>query len=320
MIISRLITTEGVTENINVSDWPSMLANKAGFLWIDIRKASPEELRTIGDQFGFHDVCIESCMHPYSRPTLHQFADHICLNMTLIQETDNEIIPEELHVFAGEGYLVTVIEEEQSETLNVLLKDYMDDLSLAERGSLYATYLVAEALVDSYVPFVEDLDDNVDKLEDKMLESADKSMLQQLFQLKGRLFDLRRLLAPQRDIFTGLARRRLPFTHEALEVYFNDLYSRMVYLFDVMDMNREVLSNSLDIYLSATSNRLNEILKVLTVAATVLMTLGFITGFFGMNFVSLPWLSSPNAFRNTVVAMIGITVSMLYMFKRKGWL
>jgi len=319
MVNSNLVTTQGL-QGVGLADWRHKLGRQPGFLWVDIRNVESRELRAVAEQFGFHDVCVESCVDPYSRPTLHQFRDHICVNLTLIrQPSDMEIVPEELHVFVGDRFLVTVTRGEQSDALDALAQTYREDLELAERGSLYALYLVAQLLVDSYMPLVERLDEEVDALEGRMLESADKVTMQRQFLLKRRLFDLRRYLGPQRDVFTELARRQFAFAHNSTEVYFNDLYSRMIYLFEVMDTIREVLSNTLDIYLSATSNRLNEVMKVLTVAATILMTLALITGFYGMNFKWLPWLDSPNAFRNMLGFMLGVTVLMFYLFRRKRW-
>jgi magnesium transporter len=314
----RLVTSDGLREIPDLDQWDRDSGH--GFLWIDVRLAKPSEVQDLADRFGFHDVCVEACLNPYSRPILHQFQSYLCINLTLIHEPGEGITPDELHVFVGKDFIVTVILGDKGNAPDALLKEYSEDPGLAERGTLYAMYLVAEALVDSYMPLVEQLDESVDDLEHRMLQNPDKAAVQELFRLKRRLYDLRRMLGPQRDVFTELARRRLGFAQQTQEVFFNDLYSRMIYLFDIMDTTREALSNAMDIYLSATSNRLNEIMKVLTVASTILMTLSFITGFYGMNFVFLPWLHSPNAFRNVSATMAVVTGFMLYLFRRRGWL
>ena len=321
MITPKLVTVHGLSEDVTLDNWQEKLRDVEGFLWIDVRQVNQDDIKSLAERFGFHEVCVESCLNPYTRPTLHQFKDHICLNLTTIGESsDGQIDPEELHIFTGERYLVTVISERKNDALNALSKEYLEDPELADRGTLYAMYLIAQALVDSYMPLVERLDESVDHLETEMLEQADKPAMQRLFVLKRQLYDLRRLLGPQRDVFTELARRQFSFAKTSQDVYFNDLYSRMIYLFDIMDTIREAQSNALDIYLSATSNRLNEIMKVLTVAAIILMTLSFYTGFYGMNFRWLPWLNSPNAFRNMIGLMLATVGFMLYMFRRKKWM
>lgn len=184
---------------------------------------------------------------------------------------------------------------------------------------MYAVYLLAEDLVETYYPVVDKLDDDADKLENVMLDRGDKAALKHNLALKRRGFELRKLLGPQRDILNDLSRRDFPFIEGENQVYFQDVYNRMIRLFDILDTVREILSGNLDIYLSTVSNRLNEVMKVLTVFSAILMMLSLITGFYGMNFTHIPWLHSPNAFRNILISMAAITVGLLLWFRRKGW-
>lgn len=185
---------------------------------------------------------------------------------------------------------------------------------------MYAVYLLSEDLVETYYPIVDKLDNDAYGLENTMLDRADKASLARNFDLKRRGYELRKLLGPQRDILNDLSRRDFPFIEGENKVYFQDVYNRMIRLFDILDTVREILSGNLDIYLSTVSNRLNEVMKVLTVWSIVLMTLSFITGFYGMNFVHLPWLRAPHAFRNVLVGMALVTAGMLWMFRRKKFL
>ena len=184
---------------------------------------------------------------------------------------------------------------------------------------MYALYLLSEDLVETYYPLVDKLDDDADKIEDILLDRVDKASLRRNFALKSKVFELRKLLGPQRDIFNDLARRDFGFIDTRSQVYFQDIYNRMIRLFDILDTVREILSGNLEIYLSTVSNRLNEIMKVLTVFATILGLGTLVTGFYGMNFRHMPGLESPHAFRNVLIFIVAISVTMLFWFRRKKW-
>jgi len=323
VVKTYLFTSHGVGEDVGLDDRQSLAEDECRLLWIDVRSASADEVHDLARRFGLHPVTVRSCLDRYHRPHLYEFADYFYVNLTVVRRSkrlDHGLKASELHVFAGSDFIITISPEEQAEAVDKALAIYRDGPAVCARGPMYAVYLLTEDLVESYFPIVESLDDEADKLENSMLEKADKKCLRKLFALKRRGFELRKLLGPQRDILTELARRDFPFIKGENRVYFQDVYNRMIRIFDMMDTIREILSGNLDIYLSNVSNRLNEVMKVLTVVATVLMTLSFITGFYGMNFKHLPWLDSPNAFRNTCLFMAALTAAMLWWFKRKGWL
>lgn len=322
MIKAYLFTAQGTQEDVSLDDWRSLVKGKGRLLWVDARSVDKAEMDELAAKFGLHSVEADSVLDAYRRPHLYQFQDHFYINLTLLKKSKrngHDIKPSELHVFAGNNFIITVTKEEKCEAVEAALAEFEESPGLCERGSVYAVYLLAEDLVETYYPIVEKLDDEADKIESQMLDKADKESVKKLFDLKRRGFELRKLLGPQRDIFNELNRRDFPFVQGEDQVYFQDVYSRMVRLFDMLDTIREILSGSLDIYLSTVSNRLNEVMKVLTVFSIILMMLSFVTGFYGMNFVHLPWLKSPNAFRNASLVMGAITVGMLLWFRRKGW-
>ncbi|MCE5198836.1 magnesium transporter CorA family protein, partial [bacterium] len=272
-------------------------------------------------KFGLHSLAVESYLDGYRRPHLYEFSDHFYVNMTLLSNGRNHHMkPSELHLFAGGKFVISVTRESKCDAVDNAIKEYQSTPGVCSRGPMYAVYLITEDLIESYYPVVEKLDNEADELESTMLENASKESLNKLFALKRQGFDLRKLLGPQRDIFSELSRRDFPFMQGENQIYFQDLYSRMIRIFDMMDTIREILSGNLDIYLSTVSNRLNEVMKVLTVAATILGMLTFVTGFYGMNFTHLPWLHAPNAFRNVIFFLIGTSGVMLWIFKRKGWI
>lgn len=322
MIKTYLFSKSAVKQDVALDDWKSLTKGDCRLLWVDVRSLTKEDMDKLSGLFGLHSLALESVMDGYRRPHLFQFEDHFYVNMTMIRQTRSShgIKPLELHLVVGEKFVITAVKDTECDAVDRALQEYLDTPSLCDQGPMHAVYLLTEDLVETYYPVIEKLDDDADKLEDIMLEKADRASLKHNIDLKRRGFELRRLLGPQRDVLNELARRDFPFIQGENQVYFQDVYSRMIRLFDMLDTIREILSGNLDIYLSTVSNRLNEVMKVLTVFATILMMLSFITGFFGMNFIHLPWLRSPNAFRNSSIAMGLLTAGMLWWFHRKRWL
>lgn len=322
MIKTYLFKGSEVIQGVPLDDWKSLVREDCSLLWVDVRSLTPADISRLEPLFGLHRVALESVADGYRRPHLFQFEDHFYVNMTMIKSGRQgpAITPLELHLFAGERFVVTATTEDVCEAVDKALQEYIDTPGLSPKGPMYAVYLLAEDLVETYYPVIEELDDDADELEDAMLASADKQSLKRNFDLKRAAFELRRLLGPQRDVLNDLSRRDFPFIASEDHVYFQDVYNRMTRLFDMLDTIREILSGNLDIYLTTVSNRLNEVMKVLTVFATILMMLSFITGFYGMNFTHIPWMRSPNAFRNILIAMGLVTAGMLVWFRRKRYL
>jgi len=322
MIKTYLFTQTQTTRDVPVEDWRELTQGDGSLLWVDARSVTEDELNLLAHCFGLHPIALESVSDRYRRPHLYEFADHFYVNMTTVKSArgSHAIKPQELHLFAGGKFIITAVNDESNDAADKAIEQYLETPGLCAKGSMYAVYLLAEYLVESYYPVVDKLDDDADKLEDAMLDRADTAALKRNFDLKHRGFELRKLLGPQRDVLNDLARRDFAFVEGENQVYFQDIYNRMIRLFDVLDTVREVLSGNLDIYLSTVSNRLNEVMKVLTVFATILMTLSLITGFYGMNFTHIPGLRSPSAFRGILIGMGAITAGMLLWFRRKGWL
>ena len=321
MIKTYLFSEHETTEDVSLDNWQSLVEVESSLLWVDVRSVTQDDMDLLSKAFGLHTLALESVLDGYRRPHLIQFPNHFYVNMTMLKSTraDHGIKPVELHLFVGGKFVITAVKDEHSDAVDNALEEYMNAPNLCARGPMYAVYLLAEDLVETYYPVVDKLDDDADKLEDIMLERGDRVALKHNLALKRRGFELRKLLGPQRDILNDLSRRDFPFIEGENQVYFQDVYNRMIRLFDILDTVREILSGNLDIYLSTVSNKLNEVMKVLTVFATILMTLSLITGFYGMNFSHIPWLRSPNAFRNILIAMGAITGGLLLWFHRKGW-
>jgi magnesium transporter len=315
------ITKDGVKKTDSIVEAKQLAKDKGGLVWIDMHSFSQAEVQQVAKEFSLHRVSIKSMTDPYTRPHLTEFADHFHINFTLVELSKGmDVKPHEFHVFLGHDFIITATHNGGRKMVESVLDQYRETPTLAERGSYFALYLVVEALTDTYFPVAEKLDDEVDCLEDEMLASVDETSLQRLLFLKRQLFELRRFLGPQRDVYNELARRDFPYVQENYQLYFQDIYNRMIRVFDTMDTTRDVLTGAFDIYQSTVANRLNDIMKVLTVLATILGVLTLITGFFGMNFKHFPGLDATEAIPWLVAIMGAIVVGMLLLFRRMKWL
>ncbi len=320
MIKTYLFTKQDTREDVSLEDWKSLAKDEGAMIWVDVRSVKKDELDQLAGLFGLHPIALDSCLDGYRRPHLFEFGDHLYVNLTVIASGGhNGLHPSELNLFAGEKFIITVSKQGKSEAVDRALSEFKAEPKLCERGTIYAVYLLTEDLVETYFPVVEKLDDAADQLETEMLDGADQKSLKRQLELKRKVFELRKILGPQRDILNELSRRDFPFMQGENTVYFQDIYNRMIRLFDMLDTIREILSGSLDIYLSSVSNRLNEVMKVLTGVATILVILSVVTGFFGMN-VPIPGQNSPWAWVGITGGMAAIVGYLGWYLHRKGWL
>lgn len=320
MLTVNLITSEGVEEKAHLAGALELAQAKNGILWVDLRAYTDEEIALISKPFNLHQIESESLKETYTRPHLYEYKDHFHANFTYIDTEEDELQPKEFHIFLAQNYIITAGTNGCCHLVDQAIRLYCDMPELVEKGSYYALYLVVDLLTDTYIHSADELDDQVDNIEDQMTDNADRSTLQQLFQIKRKLFNFRRYMAPQRDVFNELARGTFKFIANLHEPYFQDVYNRMSQVFDIIDTSRDILSGTLDLYQSSVSNRLNDIMKILTVFAVILGIFSLITGYFGMNLANFPKLSVWTLAGWSLFILAAVTAALLYWFKKKGWL
>ena len=221
----------------------------------------------------------------------------------------------------GAHYLITV-HQEPSTQLKELAERVHKSPELTHGKPAFLTYLAIDALVDATFPVLENLDDEVDKLEDEITEKATQDSLQRIYHLKHSVTELRRFLGAQRDVFQALITHGIHLQQADMTLYYRDVYDHIVRQYETADSLRDLLTSAMDVYLSTVSNRLNQTTKALTVIASLFLPLSFLTGFFGMNFsyltgvLELPYWT----FWIGVATMVGATLIQLYLFRRRGWL
>jgi magnesium transporter len=289
--------------------------------WIDLTAPSDADLTLLGKTFGFHPLALEDCAHADQRPKAEEYGEYMFI-VSQGFECPNAVLNDmrwfELHVFLGKNYLVSV-HDNAIPAVEQLWKRITGDAALMKKGVDFLYYLICDRMVDDNFPIIDYIADELEQIEDQVLENAEKSTLNRIFALKGQLVLMRKILSPQRDVMAGLSRRgddeRI---NERTAFYFRDVHDHLARIVESIEGNRDLLGNALEAYMSAQSQRTNEIMKALAILSAVFMPLTFITGFFGQNFEHLPFGS--DALMYTMIASCFLLPGVLLIwFKKRRW-
>ena len=295
------------------------LWNDEQFFWLDLHGVHAEELQLVGEVFGFHPLAIEDAVNFGQRPKADEYDHFIFLVVYGAAPDADDLV--EVHCFFSEHFLVTVRKDECPAFTST--QERIARRPPERVHSVTYLYLIADSLVDSFFPLLMDFDDRIDELEESIFHRPDDRQLQQIFAMKRRLVNLRRVVAPQRDLFTSVVSGviEIPGMTEAAEHYFRDVYDHLIRLTDTIDSYRDLLSSAMDVYLSTVSNRLNGVTKQLAAVATIFLPLTFITGFYGQNF---GWMvRHVGGLTSFIVLGIGAQLmafaALIVFFKKRGW-
>jgi magnesium transporter len=290
-----------------------------GFFWLDLDKPDSDDFEILTDVFKFHQLAVEDSENFDQRAKLDDYDDFVFIVVYGAAPDADRLV--EVHCFYSERCLVTV-HRDDCPAFAEIRERYEKRKAPIERPSLLL-YRLIDGLVDSFFPILAEFDDRIDELEDAIFVRANDEQLQEIFQMKRLLVGLRKAVSPQRDTFARLSGGigELPgFTPED-ERYFRDIYDHLIRISDLIDSYRDLLTGAMDVYLSTVSNRLNAVMKQLTVIATIFLPLSWITGFFGQNF---GWMVGHIGRWETFFGLgIGTEViamaALLYYFRRKSW-
>jgi magnesium transporter len=262
------------------------LTARSEFFWLDVVDASDDELRGLAERFGWHPLTLEDTLHFGQRPKLDRYEEQLLL-VFYGAEMDADETPRliEVHLLISGDWVVT-IRRERCDALDALRARVREQ---PEREEQLAVYRILDALTDTFFPVLSSFDDAIDELEDAIVRSPDDAQLQRLFHLKRGLVTLRRIVTPQRDLAARTIEdiADLPGLEPAARDWFRDVYDHLIRVSDMVDSYRDLLTSAMDVYLSTVSNRLNTVMKQLTIVATIFLPITALTGFFGQNFA---WL------------------------------
>ena len=292
------------------------------FFWLDLCAPSHQDLSKLEEIFGFHPLALEDTEEFGQRPKLDDYGDYIFLVFygCLPSDARDQNPLQETHLFISGQYLVTI----HKEPLPALEEQRMALAGRVLHSEQFVLYRVLDSLTDSFFPRLSEMDDEIDELESAVLANPTDLQLQRLFSLKRQLVAMRKVVSPQRDLFARSIDQiaALPGLELDERDYFRDIYDHLIRISDLIDSYRDLLSGATDLYLSTVSNRQNDVMKQLTVIATVFLPLSFITGFFGMNFsflvnhvIHATW----TFWALGVGSMVLTCIALVVYFRRKGW-
>lgn len=313
-------------EDVMPDELPQILQAKQGSLWVDMHRPDENDLKMLSDVFNFHQLAIDDCSHYTDLPKIDEFDDHIFIitHSVLYDEEASEVKKLELDSFVSKNYIVT-IHEEDLKTVSVNMDKVRKNPNVLTKGADFLLYNLIDFSVDNYMPLLDYWDDRIEELEDKVLGGQIADVMPQIITMKRNIIDLRRSITPQRDVINKLARRDSQIISAKNVIYFRDIYDHIVRIHEMLEADRDLIAGTFEIYLSAISNRMNVIMKRLTIVATIFMPLTLIAGIYGMNFNTsvspwnMPELNWPYGYFFVIGLMAAITLGMMAYFKIKKW-
>lgn len=291
-------------------------------IWLDITSPKAEDLKLLRDEFSVHPLALEDLEKRSQRPKLDTYAEQqIIVTYEVLEpsEPDRHFELGELHLFAGPGYLVSV-RWQDSPAIKEVERRFRDRPDAVARTPGSLVYAILDAALDGFFPLLDRLTDKIEDLEGVILAGGRSTdTLRIILALKRKLLELRRSLAPQRDVANALLRRDLPLVDDTSAPYFQDLYDHTIRVLDQLDLQRDLLASALEANLSVTSNNLNAIMKRLTAFTVVLMVPTLIAGIYGMNFHGMPELSWPLGYPLALGLMLVTMVGAALFFRARDW-
>lgn len=302
---------------------------KARF-WLDMDQPTDDELCLLDEVFGFHPLTIEDCIGFTERPKIESY-NHIgdacqqgyffmVFHAPDLAAFKEELRTREIDMFVSERYLITLHENTIGSIAELRKRAMSDPRIVLDPGIDLLLHNILDKMVDAYQPILDHLQEELSDLEELAITSPTPDLLTRISVKKRELLNLRRIMAPQRDVLATLTRGEVPFIRESTRIYLRDVQDHLIRAVEMVELYRDLVIGVRDIYLSSVSNNLSQIMKTLTVISVVALPLTVITSFFGMNFDAIPGLHSPEGFWLTVLFMGCVVTGLLVLFIRKRWI
>jgi magnesium transporter len=295
-------------------------------IWIDVVQFGDADLISeIGEKFGLHRLALEDAINTHQRPKVEEYEDHLFI-VALMLDANGSLNTEQVAFFVGAGYVITFQERPGDCFENVRDRIRKATGRIRAAGSDYTAYALLDAIIDNYFPALENIGDLLEVLEDRVIGSPEPANITELHNMKRGLLLLRRAIWPHREIFNTLIRNEHPLIAKDTRPFLRDCYDHTVQLMDIVETYREMASGLVDVHISSVSVKLNEVMKVLTIVATIFIPLSFIASLYGMNFdrETSPWnmpeLGWYLGYPFALFLMCGSAAGLVWYIWKKGWL
>jgi len=279
-------------------------------------------IEKIGENYGIHPLLLEDIMHTEQRPKLEDFEDYIflVLKMLSFDEKEHRVDTEQVSLVLGPNYVISFQEREGDVFDPVRERIRNAKGRVRKMGADYLAYVLLDSVVDNYFLILEKIGDKIEEIEEDLIARPDSKTLQTIHYLKREMIFLRRSVWPLREVISSMSRQESKLIREPTKIFLRDVYDHTIQVIDTIENYRDMVSGMLEIYLSSISNRMNEVMKVLTIFAAIFIPLTFVAGVYGMNFKYMPELESHWGYFIVLAIMAGIGISMLIYFRKKHWL
>jgi magnesium transporter len=295
-------------------------------LWLNVDGLGHEQtLREVAAIFDLHPLALADVVNTSQRSKVEQYHEHQFIVMRMVM-MDEHVHSEQISIVLGERFLLTFQETEGDCLDLVRARIRADGSRIRSAGADYLAYAVIDAITDYYFPLLEEFGERIEALEEEVIDEPKREIVGRIHAMKHDLLTLRRSVWPKREALSSLYRDPLPLIHDETRLFLRDCYDHTVQVIDMVETYRELVSGLMDLYLTSVSNRMNEIMKVLTIIATIFIPLGFIAGLYGMNFdrrasaFNMPELGWTYGYPFALAVMAAVAIGLLLFFRRKGWL
>lgn len=312
-----------VEQEMNTARECLTLRDTPGVSWINVTGLHEvEKLAQFADAFGLHPLVIEDILNTDQRPKLEDYGEYLYIVIKRLSNGTpaNEIATEQISLILGRDLVISFLESD-SGVFNGVKDGILNNRGRLRRlGADYLAYTLMDAVVDNYFAIFETLGERIEILQETIISRPVPASLQTLHALKRELLFLRKSVWPLREVVSGMQRGDSTLIHKDTWFYLRDVYDHTIHVIDTIETYRDMLASMMDIYLSSLSIRLNEVMKVLTIIATIFLPLTFIVGIYGMNFQHMPELGWRWGYPLVLLVMTGIAVGMMIYFRRRKWI
>ena len=313
--------TKEFTENCIAADISELREIEGNIIWADVSDPTSRDFEELAEEFGFHHLSIEDCQNAHQRPKVEEYTGYyfIVLYEAELAGPKDRLELRELNIFLGKNYLVTV-HSKPIRAIATAARLWHEWTDRAEQGSGLLAYLLIDGIVDDYLPLLDIISERMDDLEDSIFGEWRAEVIEDIFSIKKKLLYLRRSITPLRDVFNTMLRREQPIFPRETHVYFQDVFDHLIRVADTIDSLRDMLSSTMDAYLSVSGNRMNKIMKRLTSISTILMSVTLIAGIYGMNFIFMPELRWRFGYVYALLSMVVVGVALYVYLKKVKWI
>lgn len=317
-----------VIRNGSAADIAAALRDPQARMWIDMEAPNDAEIELLCDTFFFHPLAIEDSVTYTQRPKIELYKDdggpagryfYLVFHGPDLTTFRENLRTKEIDVFVSDRYIVSIHDEPMQTVKSMAERCNEDVAEFLGQGMDIVLYRMLDYLVDGYDTILDHVERQLDEMEEQAINDPRPVLLTQIATRKKELLNLRRIIGPQREVLAQLSRGEVPFIRESTRIYLRDVYDHLMRVVEMVELYRDLIMGTRDIYLSSLSNHLNQVMKTLTIISVIGVPMTITTGFFGMNFQE-EWIFTHEVFVGAMIFMVCVVIGMLYLFWKKRWI